>query len=83
MMPESSSNTAPYKVSTEEVKRSLSWLDNAEDGEECHAHSYVGGQRSEVREGRFNEHMIPEIIDNDVVSKHKKALALNLHKRSN
>lgn len=69
---------SPYRVTTEEMKQSLEWLED----EYKQDNAFVGGQRSEVKEIRFKAHdvsMIKAIEDKEILRKFVEARSLDIH----
>lgn len=66
----------PHRVTTEEVKESLEWLDQ----EYASNNTFLGSQRSEVKESRFvPSQEVHSIEDADILRKFREAKTLDIH----
>lgn len=74
IMADTISKTQPYRVSTDEVQKSLEWLEE----EYKTANMFVGSQRSEVKEIRFKAQDASSIKDEDILRKFREAQALDI-----
>lgn len=66
--------TEPYRVTSEEVKQSLDWLEEEYKVD----NTFLGSQRSEVKEIRFKVQDSPSIKDEDILRKFQEAQALDI-----